>query len=474
MHGIKGIGTIMILMLAMSTAFSAQESSVLLEKAIYAEETLGNLTDAIRIYQQIVQAADVNRTTGALALYRLGMCYRKSGNEEEARAAFTRLAQQYPEQKDLIAKSQMLNLRPAPWTDGEVLRMGTKSSGAKSDMGAYVYSAESIQEAGKPAWNFRNVMVTSGMSIYQAAVVDAGSYTPISGRMRVSFMLMDNEARYTQNQVDVSSLQNGVKASRQIPLSGVVYDSAQILHLVRCLPLREGFQTTISVFNPTAGTTVNLKVAVVGRETITVPAGTFDCLKTSLTPEGNAQDQTVWLSTEGHFYPVKLVQGGILEQELHSIEVVGKTQMVRFEDKESGINMSMPPQWYFGRTVLGGLVSLAAPELDSLLLLYSWERKPEDPALAKFVDNWISKHQQLPQTYQVREGTREAATIAGLEAERYIADTRHASTGEAMVEYTYSFVTPAKKYVFVFQTSKDNFDNMKPAFESITASVGIR
>ena len=99
MHGIKGIATVMLLMLAMASALSAQESSVLLEKAIYSEETLGNLSEAINIYQQIVGKADTNRSTAALALYRLGMCYRKSGKEGEARAAFGRLLQQYPEQK---------------------------------------------------------------------------------------------------------------------------------------------------------------------------------------------------------------------------------------------------------------------------------------------------------------------------------------------------------------------------------------
>jgi hypothetical protein len=65
-------------------------------------------------------------------------------------------------------------------------------------------------------------------------------------------------------------------------------------------------------------------------------------------------------------------------------------------------------------------------------------------------------------------------TISGIAGEHYIADTKQPSTGEPMVEYTYSFATTAKKYVFVFQTNKDNFDRMKPAFESIMSTVGIR
>jgi tetratricopeptide (TPR) repeat protein len=472
MHGIKGIGITLLLMLAMTSAVFAQESSVLLEKAIYSEETLGNLSEAISIYQQIVGKADTSRNTAALALYRLGMCYRKSGNEDQARAAFNRLAQQYPEQKDLILKSQMLDLRPAPWVDGEILRMGTKSIGAKDVMGVIVYRAESTQQAGKTAWNFRQVMAMTSLSIYQAAVVNAGNYLPISSRYRVNFMGTDVEATYAPDQIQLSSLQNGVKTDSRIPLNGIVYDNWQLLHLIRCLPLREGFQVIIPV--SLSGVLDNVNVSVVGKETITVPAGTFDCYKTVIAPPNNAQEQTIWFSTDGHVYPVKVIQGGVSEQELNSIEVVGKNQPVYFEDGGSGITMSLPSQWYFGRTIPGGLNSLSAPELDSILLLYSWAYKPEDEIVTRILDKWIERHKEQTPAYQVRPETREAVTIAGFDGECYVADTKNPSTGEPTVDFNYSFTTPLKKYVFVFQTNKDNFDKMKPAFESIMSTVGIK
>jgi hypothetical protein len=472
MHGIKGIATVMLLMLAMTSALSAQESSVLLEKAIYSEETLGNLNEAIGLYQQIVGKADTNRNTAALALYRLGMCYRKSGKEEEARAAFNRLLQQYPEQKDLILKSQMLDLRPAPWADGEILRMGIKSSGAKSDMGTVVLSADSSQVAGKAAWELSKAMVLMGMFIYQSSVVDSGNYIPISSRYLVSFMQTDVEATYAADQVRVSSMQNGVKTQKQIPLNGIVYDSWQVLHLIRCLPLREGFQIVIPVFF--SGTLDSYRVSVVGKESVTVPAGTFDCYKAVIVPPNNAPEQTIWFSTDSHIYPVKIVEGSGSEEELNSIEVAGKNRQVHFDDSGSGITMSLPSQWFFGRTIAGGINTLAAPEFDSTLLLYSWPYKPEDESAVKILDNWIERHKGQNQPYEVRPGTREAITVAGFAGERFIADTAQASTGQPSVDFTYSFATPLKKYVLVFQTNKDNFDKMKPAFESIISGVGIR
>ena len=101
MRKLNRIGLVLILALAFGATLTAQDPSVLLEKAIYAEETMGDLNEAIAIYQQIVANTDANRATGALALFRLGMCYQKSGNSDESQAAFSKLARLYPEQRDL-------------------------------------------------------------------------------------------------------------------------------------------------------------------------------------------------------------------------------------------------------------------------------------------------------------------------------------------------------------------------------------
>jgi hypothetical protein len=473
MHGIKGIGTALLLLLVMTSAFPAQEASILLEKAIYTEETLGKLNEAISMYQQIVGAADTSRTTAALALYRLGACYRKSGREDEALAAFSRLAQQYPEQKELISKSRMLDLGPAPWADGEVLRLAMKTASLKGENGAYVYSIESAQEAGKAAWKFRDVFVSMGLSLSTATitVVDAQTGLPIRSRLRQRIMHATIETSYDADQVEVSSVANGVLTKKQYPLTGPVYDTGQILPLLRCMPLREEFQTVIPVFG--SGVTTNIKVAVLGRETVTVPAGTYDCYKVLLTPENNSQDQTFWLSTDGHFYPIKSIRGP-LEYELSSIDVVGTDQPMHIEDSESGISLSAPPLWYFGRISNPPILSLAAPELESAMMLITYAYKPENGPVQKLMDQWIERHQEGGNAYQVRPGSREAALVSGLEGQRCIADTNDPTGGEPLVDYIYLFTSPTKRYVIQFQTDKDNFDKMKPVFESIVSCISAQ
>lgn len=122
------IGFALLVALSIGSAFSAQDPSVLLEKGIYTEETLGNLGDAIGIYQQVLNANNAGHATSAMALYRLGMCYQKLGRTTDAQAAFARLVKLYSDQQNLISKipgaaSKGSELHRVPWADGEVLKL---------------------------------------------------------------------------------------------------------------------------------------------------------------------------------------------------------------------------------------------------------------------------------------------------------------------------------------------------------------
>jgi tetratricopeptide (TPR) repeat protein len=86
----------------------AESSSVLLEKGIYAEETAGNLDEAMGIYQKIIADEQANRQAAAQAYYRLGKCYQKKGDNAKAVELFQKLIVQYPEQKELIEKVKKL------------------------------------------------------------------------------------------------------------------------------------------------------------------------------------------------------------------------------------------------------------------------------------------------------------------------------------------------------------------------------
>jgi tetratricopeptide (TPR) repeat protein len=101
-HSITGI--VMAFAAIAANSVGADSVAELLEKGIYAEETLGDLGAAIKIYQRISSSADAERSLHAQAIYRLGACHLKTGDRDEAARAFQRLLQKYPEHKGLLGK----------------------------------------------------------------------------------------------------------------------------------------------------------------------------------------------------------------------------------------------------------------------------------------------------------------------------------------------------------------------------------
>lgn len=99
--------TVLISLIFLTAAPPARAESVsaLLEKAIYSEETAGNLDEAIKLYKQIVAEAKANRPAVAQAMFRLGACQMKKGQTADAVATLNALIAHYPDQKELVAKA---------------------------------------------------------------------------------------------------------------------------------------------------------------------------------------------------------------------------------------------------------------------------------------------------------------------------------------------------------------------------------
>ncbi len=126
----KRYKSILIITLAISLAVGAagagKPTSVLLQEGLYAEEMEGNLDAAIKIYEQIIADGSAQRTHIAQAMYRLGTCYLKQQNEQQAKNIFSRLAAEYPEETSIIEKvqpllEQMSNPDPAELMPPETL-----------------------------------------------------------------------------------------------------------------------------------------------------------------------------------------------------------------------------------------------------------------------------------------------------------------------------------------------------------------
>jgi len=101
----KKLFTVIFLLVGVSLLFSSriqQESAKeLFEKAIYLEETKGELEEAIEIYKRVVNEFPDERVTAARAQLHIGLCYEKLGLKE-AQKAFQNVIDKYPEQTESV------------------------------------------------------------------------------------------------------------------------------------------------------------------------------------------------------------------------------------------------------------------------------------------------------------------------------------------------------------------------------------
>ncbi len=97
---------IMVLSLTLALYNSyAQKAEELLPKAIQQEEVKGELYDAIKTYQLILDKYPDNREICAEALLHLGICYEKLGLDQ-ARQTYQQVISKYPEQEDKVVMAR--------------------------------------------------------------------------------------------------------------------------------------------------------------------------------------------------------------------------------------------------------------------------------------------------------------------------------------------------------------------------------
>ena len=88
-----------ILLLAFSVGIvSAQSGYDLYQKALVKERAVGDVEEAIRLYQRIVSEFAGNRALAAKAQLRVGLLYHRLGRKAEAQKAFRAVVSQYSDQ----------------------------------------------------------------------------------------------------------------------------------------------------------------------------------------------------------------------------------------------------------------------------------------------------------------------------------------------------------------------------------------
>ena len=128
-------------------------------------------------------------------------------------------------------------------------------------------------------------------------------------------------AAYTADKVTGTMGMNGQNKPIDVKLDGVLFaDGAGDGLQLATLPLADGYATTFRNFDVTKQQTKAFALTVAGKESVTVPAGTFDAWKVEIKPaDGSPGDRTLFIATDG---------SGRVLKELATIAEMGGAKMV--------------------------------------------------------------------------------------------------------------------------------------------------
>jgi hypothetical protein len=449
----------------------ADSPSETLEKAIYSEETKGDLDGAMALYQQVIEQAKTSQALAAQAQYRLGVCQYKKRSYSAATASFEAVIKDYPDQKELVALARDYlarnnDLLPAPWADGEEERFDIKLAGGLK-IGFGTWTADAGEMNGQKIWRTGFLMIGQSSHVE----VDASTMKPLHSRWKHS-LLGDADAVYSPDHAEVKLA--GKDDVSKIPLDGPVYDNEEGYHLFRRLPLAQGYKSTVSVFSSLGGgSIVPLPLEVTGTETVTVPAGTFPCYRLDL-----HIGQVFWIATNPPRDIVKIEAGGVI-MELTGTRRRNPADAVNYVDP-AGFSLTAPAGWLIGSTAqekAKTTVSLLDPELTGTCLL-DWnsldviEPKSATNSVRALVEKEVADAAKTYKNFQVRADGWQERTVAGQPAMSVMAD--YMDGEKPQIGYGVTAIIGSHAAAFQFLIPAKDFEAFRPKLDAIVDSFKVK
>jgi len=300
---------------------AAQSGADLLQKGIYAQETLGDLDGAIQTYRQVVSTAGVPKAIAAQAQYQLVLCMLQKGDRAAASHELDLLTERFPDQQDFINKARKLipgaaTMLAPPWTDGEASQLNIRRDGQFT--GEYLYYAATPWRL-TVGENERNADRSQYDRLSRTVYLSWELKTKTSDRAIVAAVDRTDMTPMDPDRFDTDDVLGDASAA---PFAGPAIDAEPLVFRMRLLPLAAGYKTTMTTLPFLIGHGVprSVELAVTGVEAVQTVAGKFNCYKVSLASLG----QTFWIGVDGA-RPLVKFQSGNVEAEL--VHIWGPTVM---------------------------------------------------------------------------------------------------------------------------------------------------
>ena len=443
-----------------------------MEQGIYSEETKGDLDNAVQLYQKVIAQAKADQALAAQAQYHLGVCYYKQKNYTDASTAFETLVKDYPGQTNMVilARKYLAGahaLQPAPWTDGEDMRLDVKLAGGLK-VGFADYRINSGQTTnGQQIWRCSSHVIAAGSQSVSHVEVDADTFSPIHSLWKHT-LLGEVDAVYSSDHADLKT--TGKDDIQKLDIEAPVIDNEEAVEWMRRLPLADGYKITQPVLASLGCHVVTIKWEVSGPEQVEIPAGTYNCYKVALNI-----GQTFWYSSDTNRYLVKFEAGGVIA-ELTGVTHHTPGEKAAYADVTNGFSLTAPAGWSFDRqeaeTKGTTKVTIIDPEglSDSSLTVGTLDLlKPEEKkSLRDYASLQVAKTAKMYKDFQTRADSWKDRTIAGQPAISAIADYTQGTTKK--VGYgVWSFGQTNGVY-FEMTTSAKDFNSLQPKMDAIIDS----
>jgi len=163
--------------------------------------------------------------------------------------------------------------------------------------------ATSIQEA-DGEWKIIEIVTLPSGDITETATFDKKSLTLLTRAVRQGPVSID--LAFQGNKIKGKMIVNGQEKLIDSEVGGPLFaDGAGAMFAVGALPLAEGYSVDFREFDTDTMKEAMVHLKVAGSETVTVPAGSFDCYRVEISPaDGSMESYTAWIAKDSR-KPVK-------------------------------------------------------------------------------------------------------------------------------------------------------------------------
>jgi hypothetical protein len=157
--------------------------------------------------------------------------------------------------------------------------------------------SQSIKSSDDGGWVVTDLVDTSMGQISDTAVLDKG--TLALRKRSVKQGPVSIEVNFNGNKATGTANMGGQDKPIAVDLGGPVFADTGSALSIACLPLAEGYNTTYRNFDLRKQKEKLLQLKVVGSETVTVAAGTFDTFKIEISSaDGGNDHETYWIAKD--------------------------------------------------------------------------------------------------------------------------------------------------------------------------------